>query len=73
MKFGHGLVLPWRLKPDWEFMPRKPNYRFERHERERAKAAKKAAKQEAKAEKKGEPEVSGNADGNQPAMQDGEA
>jgi len=30
-------------------------------------------KQEAKAEKKGEPEVSGNADGNQPAMQDGEA
>ena len=54
-------------------MPRKPNYRFERHERERAKAAKKAAKQEAKAEKKGEPEVSSSADGNQPAMQDGEA
>lgn len=33
-------------------MPRKPNYRFERHERERAKAAKKAAKREAKAEKR---------------------
>ena len=35
-------------------MARKPNYRFERHERERIKAAKKAAKAEAKAEKKGE-------------------
>ena len=33
-------------------MARKPNYRFERHERERLKAAKKAAKAEAKAEKK---------------------
>jgi hypothetical protein len=33
-------------------MPRKPNYRFERHERERVKAAKKAARAEAKAEKK---------------------
>ena len=29
-------------------MPRKPNYRFERAERDRAKAAKKAAKLEAK-------------------------
>lgn len=36
-------------------MARKPNYRFERHERERAKALKKAAKKEAKAEKKTEP------------------
>ena len=36
-------------------MARKPNYRFERHERERAKAAKKAAKTEAKAQKKTEP------------------
>ncbi len=36
-------------------MPRKPNYRFERHEREKAKAAKKAAKQEAKAQKKTDP------------------
>ncbi|MGI9437989.1 MAG: hypothetical protein ACR2Q4_24675 [Geminicoccaceae bacterium] len=35
-------------------MARKPNYRFERNERERAKAAKKAAKAEAKAEKKTE-------------------
>jgi hypothetical protein len=33
-------------------MPRKPNYRFERNEREKAKAAKKAAKSEAKAQKK---------------------
>ncbi len=30
-------------------MPRKPNYRFERHERERIKAAKKAARAEVKA------------------------
>ena len=47
-------------------MPRKPNYRFERHERERAKAAKKAAKREAKAEKKGEPETADTADGDRP-------
>ena len=33
-------------------MARKPNYRFERHERERIKAAKKAARAEAKAAKK---------------------
>jgi hypothetical protein len=32
-------------------MPRKPNYRFERHERERVKAEKKAAKAEKKAAK----------------------
>jgi len=32
-------------------MPRKPNYRFERQERERVKAAKKAARQEAKRKK----------------------
>lgn len=32
-------------------MPRKPNYRFERMERERKKAAKKAARVLAKAEK----------------------
>ncbi len=32
-------------------MARKPNYGFERMERERAKAAKKAARQEAKREK----------------------
>ena len=33
-------------------MARKPNYRFERHERERIKAEKKAARAEAKAGKK---------------------
>ncbi len=32
-------------------MPRKPNYQFERRERERAKAAKKAAKAELKKRK----------------------
>ena len=32
-------------------MARKPNYKFERMERERAKAAKKAARAQAKAEK----------------------
>ena len=32
-------------------MPRKPNYKFERMERQRQKAAKKAARQEAKQEK----------------------
>ena len=32
-------------------MPRKPNYRFERFERDRAKAAKKAARLKAKQEK----------------------
>ena len=32
-------------------MPRKPNYRFERQQRDRAKAAKKAEKAKAKAEK----------------------
>tara|TARA_B100000519_G_C14209534_1_gene421960 strand:+ start:1039 stop:1203 length:165 start_codon:yes stop_codon:yes gene_type:complete len=32
-------------------MPRKPNYRFERHEREKARAAKKAAKAQARAER----------------------
>ena len=54
-------------------MARKPNYRFERHERERAKAAKKAAKQEAKAEKKGEPQTDDGADGDQSPVQNGEA
>ena len=32
-------------------MPRKPNYKFERMERQRAKAAKKATRDEAKREK----------------------
>lgn len=35
-------------------MARKPNYKFERLERERAKAAKKAAKAEEKRRKKGD-------------------
>ena len=35
-------------------MARKPNYRFERFERERSKAAKKAARLEAKREKAAE-------------------
>ncbi len=47
-------------------MARKPNYRFERQERERRKAEKKAAKAKAKAEKVGEdgtetPDVDGQA------------
>ncbi len=54
-------------------MARKPNYRFERHERERAKAAKKAAKKEAKVEKKGEPETADTADGDQPSLRDASA
>ena len=45
-------------------MPRKPNYKFERIERERAKAAKKAARLEAKrekaAQKKEDPDASGH-------------
>jgi hypothetical protein len=35
-------------------MARKPNYRFERFERERKRAAKKAARAQAKADKKAE-------------------
>ncbi|MGH1481266.1 MAG: hypothetical protein ACRBM6_21450 [Geminicoccales bacterium] len=54
-------------------MARKPNYRFERHERERAKAAKKAAKQEAKAEKKTDPQADDGAEIAQPSLQDGDA
>ncbi|MEZ5935584.1 MAG: hypothetical protein R3F54_27450 [Alphaproteobacteria bacterium] len=50
-------------------MARKPNYRFERNERERAKAAKKVAKREAKAEKKVEPETADTAEGDRPSMQ----
>jgi hypothetical protein len=66
------LLLSERYRIDWEFMARKPNYRFERHERERAKAAKKAAKQEAKAEKKGEPQTDDSAGGDQSLVQNGE-
>ena len=35
-------------------MPRKPNYDFERREREKAKASKKEARQKNKAERKGD-------------------
>ena len=53
-------------------MPRKPNYRFERQERERAKAAKKAVKREAKAEKKDESRTDDAADRDQSPMQNGD-
>lgn len=49
-------------------MARKPNYRFERHERDKAKAAKKAAKREAKAEKK--TDAAAEVDESQPAADD---
>ena len=54
-------------------MARKPNYSFEKRERERAKAAKKAARAAAKAEKaearKGDPEgtEAGETDDGSPA------
>jgi hypothetical protein len=35
------------------FLPRKPNYKFERLERDRAKAAKKAARLQAKEDRRG--------------------
>ncbi|MDH3241757.1 MAG: hypothetical protein OEO83_13950 [Alphaproteobacteria bacterium] len=41
-------------------MARKPNYKFEKIERERQKAAKKAAKMKAKQDTKDEPEDGGN-------------
>ena len=44
-------------------MPRKPNYKFDRMERERQKAAKKAEKAARKADKK-EAESAGEKDGN---------
>jgi hypothetical protein len=40
------------IGPRRRIMPRKPNYRFERFERERTRAAKKAARAQAKAERK---------------------
>lgn len=43
-------------------MPRKPNYRFERFERERTRAAKKAARAQAKAEKKEAKAAEGSTD-----------
>ena len=49
-------------------MPRKPNYRFERMERERKKAAKKAARALAKAEKAESKKT--DADGEVPAEEE---
>jgi hypothetical protein len=57
-----GAALSFFISNDWlNPMPRKPNYRFERNEREKAKAAKKAAKTEAKAQKKSDPSEDGDA------------
>jgi hypothetical protein len=53
-------------------MPRKPNYRFERHERERVKAAKKAAKAEKKATKSESPETGPDQEAPEP-REDGRA
>jgi hypothetical protein len=53
-------------------MARKPNYRFERHERERIKAAKKAAKQKAKSEKPDQPETADQPVNDQSPTQNGE-
>ena len=54
-------------------MPRKPNYRFERMQRDRDKAAKKAAKREAKAARRAaaraggsDPDLDGIVAGEQP-------
>ena len=55
-------------------MPRKPNYRFERMQRDRDKAAKKAAKREAKAARRaaartgGDPDLEGIVAGEQPVV-----
>lgn len=43
-------------------MARKPNYRFERFERERTRAAKKAARAQAKADRKKDVADTGEAD-----------
>ena len=52
-------------------MPRKPNYRFERSQREKNKAAKKAERLRAKAEKSSEKnaEISEGPDQNHPDQQ----
>lgn len=55
-------------------MPRKPNYKFERFERDRAKAVKKAARLEAKAarrnEKKGDEDDDQNSENTAAALSD---
>ncbi len=55
-------------------MPRKPNYRFERAERERAKAKKKAERLQAKADRKNAQKAAAEGDddaGGEPADRDG--
>lgn len=42
-------------------MPRKPNYKFERRERERLKAEKKAARLQAKADRRNQKAAEGDA------------
>ena len=48
---GHTVVVLRRQERKGQAMARKPNYKFERMERERAKAEKKAARAKAKAER----------------------
>ncbi|MFD2237647.1 hypothetical protein [Aureimonas populi] len=50
-------------------MARKPNFNFERQERDRAKAAKKAAKSEARVAKRGEDDAPGDEADAPPATQ----
>ena len=49
---------------DWRPMPRKPNYAFERREREKSKAQKKAERQRAKQEKAAQKSEGGDAAAN---------
>ena len=51
-------------------MPRKPNYQFERLDRERIKAAKAAEKAAAKREQKEREKAAGEADGDPPRQED---
>ena len=43
-------------------MPRKPNYRFDRHEKDRAKAAKRAERLKVKQERSGKKQTPGSAE-----------
>ncbi len=51
-------------------MPRKPNYQFERLDRERIKAAKVAEKAAAKREQKEREKAAGEPDGDPPRRED---
>lgn len=46
-----AMITRCREEPERTRMPRKPNYRFERNQRAKSKAAKKAERLEAKARK----------------------